>query len=483
MAAKQQLTQEIKLAQRLLPLQLQLVPLLEMNGQELEERIANELEENPALETTTEETAEINKTEDGEEFTESAEDLQQADYGDDDEIPMYSARNRSADDEVFNPGSLAVAEETITDYLMDQVRENDLSELQELIAEYIVGNLDDNGYLTRSPSAIADDITFGSGVEVETDQVQEVLHIVHRLDPPGIAAQNLKECLALQLERLPSRPIVEIARLIIGSYFDEFGKKHYDRICSVLGIGRDRLKDAITLIATLNPKPGSAFTGSQSEIHSQQITPDFVVDDTDGILSLTLTNRIPELVISKSYLQTGELYAKEKPKSGPEREQADDIKGKIDKASTFIKVLRMRQETLFRTMESIMNRQRDFFLTGDPSQLKPMILKDVAGDIGSDVSVVSRATQNKYVSSPWGIFSLKYFFSEGLSVDDGDDVSAYQIQQRIQEAINNEDKNKPLSDDKLCDMLNAEGYNIARRTVAKYRDRLGIPVARLRKEL
>lgn len=484
MASKQSLSQEQKLAQRLSPLQLLLVPLLQMNRGEIEEEVRREMDDNPALEVTEVPPAEqLDKDEDGEVFDETPEQMQDADYKDEDDIPYYRTNisNRSEDDET--PNAVVVAEGSLVDYLMGQMGERELSDRQMLIAEYIVGNIDDNGYLRRTVGAITDDIVFQTGNDVTEKEVEDVLQIVRDLDPAGVGAVDLRDCLLLQLERKKGDEANMLAYQIVDRYFELFIKKHYEKIMSALGIDNAKLKEAVEEIRTLNPKPGNTITGIADESRSQQIIPDFNVDVDGDTINLTLLNNIPDLQISESYSALYNKFSGKKPANRHEEEVQADVKQKYEKASNFIKVLRQRQETLFKTMRAITLRQRDFFLSGDEMQLKPMILKDIADDTGYDVSVISRATMNKYVTTQWGVFPLKFFFTEGLQHESGEEVSSREIQSIIKNVIEAEDKKHPLSDNKLCEILKDKGYEIARRTVAKYRERLSIPVARLRKEI
>lgn len=483
----QGLTQEQKMKQRLTPAQLQLVPIIEMTGAELLDHIDRELEENPALEVKNDvDEQNLGRTEDGETYRESSDEMQRNDYGDEDQAPMYNGSNRSRDDEYYEP--LAVTEETLSDYLMNQVRERDITEKQGMIAEYIVGNLDGDGYLRRSASAIADDITFSIGLEVETSDVKEVLAIVRELDPPGVGATDLNNCILLQLQRFDDSPEKQLAYTIVDKYFNEFSHKHYDKICGALNITPEQLKSAIKVIKSVNPKPGSAYAGSESERRSQQITPDFKIeiDDTDPEhpdLQFTLLNNIPELQVSESYSSLIDKLGQNQNKKLKLNPAQVVVKESYDRAQSFITVLRLRQEKLKLTMEAIMLRQRDFLLTGDERKLKPMVLNDITEITGLDPSVVSRVTSGKYVATPWGVFSLKYFFSEGLMHEDGEEVSTREICSVLKELVEGEDKRHPLSDEKLCLELMERGYKVARRTIAKYRERLKIPVARLRKEM
>lgn len=481
---KQTLTQEQKLTQRLSPLQLQLVPLLQMNSLEIEEKVRSELDDNPALEVNEEITAEnLNKDEDGETFNETAEDIQQADYRDEDDIPYYRTNisNHSADDET--PNAIIISESSLVDYLMEQIHERNLNETQMKIAEYIIGNIDDNGYLSRSLLAITDDLVFQTGIDVPEEEVESILHVVQELDPAGVGALDLQNCLILQLKRKQNNPINKLSCRVIEELFDEFSKKHYDKIMSALNINDETMKEIITDIRTLTPKPGNTITGIADESHAQQIIPDFNVEIDGENIMLTLLNNIPELQIAESYSTIYNNFTKHRPSSRKEIELATAVKLKYEKASDFIKVLRQRQETLFRTMRCITVRQRDFFLSGDESKIRPMILKDIADDTGYDLSVISRATVNKYVTTQWGVFPLKYFFNEGLQHESGEEVSSREILTILKTVINEENKSRPYSDEQLCSIMKKKGYEIARRTIAKYREKLSIPVARLRKEI
>jgi RNA polymerase sigma-54 factor len=471
--------------------------LVEKNSTELAEAVQREIEENPALERKPEEKDnqeddDLKKTQDGETFNETSDEIQSNDYyPESNDRPSYlpSANNYSPDDDFTGP--VVVAEESIDEYLMNQVREQHLSDRQYLIAEYIIGNIDSNGYLRRTPMLIADDITFNAGQEVETHEVEEVLKVVRKLDPPGIAATDLRDCLLLQLERETPNEVNKLAYHLIKDHFDDFVNNHKDKVSAAMGLTEEQMKQAMAKILTLNPKPGSDFTVSVSDSQNQQISPDFVVDltyDDDGkpTLTLTLENNIPELQISESYISTyNELKPKYEGKVLDKRKKDDFVyvRDKYQSAAAFIDLLRRRQETLFRTMRSIMMRQKDYFITGDEAKLHPMVLKNVADDTGYDVSVISRVRNNKYVLTPFGTQPLKFFFSEGMKHSSGTDVSSREIQSVLRDIINDEDKKHPYSDDKLCELLKKKGYEIQRRTVAKYRDKLSIPVARLRKQI
>lgn len=472
------LSQEQKLQQRLTPMQVQFVRMLEMTSPELEEEVRRTVDENPALEVADNDNN-VSIDSDGETFNESAEDMQLADYRSEDDIPTYrlDAHNRSADDVYYEP--LAVSsDDTIIESLSSQLAEMDLTDKQQMIAQYIIGNLDDNGYLTRSLLQMCEDLTFQGGIDVSMPQVKEVFEVVRTLDPAGIGAIDLRDCLLLQLRRRESSPQIILATEIIADYFDLFSKMHYDRLCSILNISRSQLKDAMAEIRTLNPKPGGVITGSIADERSRHIIPEFSVDVDGENITLTLLNNIPELQIEQTFVEDNIDMS---TVSRQEREAQAFIKQKRDEAKGFMQVLKKRQETLYRVMSAIVKIQRDFFLTEDESLIRPMILKDIEALTGYDLSVISRATASKYVATQRGVYPLKLFFNERPK--DDDDTSLHEIQAVLKEIIDNENKHKPLSDEAITAELVGRGYDIARRTVAKYRERLGLPVARLRKTL
>ena len=476
------LSTEQKLQQRLTPLQVQFVKMLEMTGPEVEEEVRRALDDNPALEQCDNEDISQNLTQDSSEtFNESAEDIQLADYRDEDDIPSYrlEAHNHSAEDKYFEP-IVVDSSDTLIEMLNSQLLEYDLNDTQLSIAQYIIGNLDDNGYLTRNLSSIADDLAFNAGLYIELSDVKQVFETIRLLDPAGVGAIDLRDCLLLQLKRKEKSPIVAIATEIIDNYFDLFSKKHYERMCSLLNINADELKDAMAIITSLNPKPVSLATESSSD-RTRHIIPDFSVevDADNNNITLTLLNRIPELQIEATFTEEASVISANSTRI--QREAATFIKQKRDEANGFIKILRMRQETLYRVMEAIVKLQRDFFLSDDESRIRPMILKDISAITGHDLSVISRATAGKYVMTQRGIYPLKLFFNERPKEDD--DTSSHEILAVLKEIISTENKNKPLSDEAITKILTQKGYDIARRTVAKYREKLGLPVARLRKEL
>lgn len=477
------LSTEQKLQQRLTPLQVQFVRMLEMTGPEVEEEVRRALDDNPALEQCDNDERDNNLTEDSSEtFKESAEEVQLADYRDEDDIPSYrlEARNHSADDKYYEPIAVDSSGDSLMESLNNQLMELDITDTQAVIAQYIIGNLDDNGYLTRDIAVIADDLAFNIGINVTPQQVKDVFNLVRRLEPAGVGAVDLRDCLLLQLKRKEQSATTKIAIDIIENYFDLFSKKHYDRMKNLIGINSEQLRDAMTAITSLNPKPGGIMTGGGND-SSRHIIPDFSVeaDPDNGTITLTLLNKIPELQIESTFTEEASELSGTATRS--QREAATFIKQKRDEANGFIKILKLRQETLYRVMEAIVKLQRDFFLTDDESRIRPMILKDIAAITGHDLSVISRATAGKYVTTLRGTYPLKLFFNERPK--DDDDTSSHEILSVIKEIVATENKDKPLSDEAITKILSDKGYDIARRTVAKYREKLGFPVARLRKEL
>lgn len=466
----------------LAPMQLQFVRMLEMNEAEAEDEVKRALDDNPALEaseTTSSDADSAAATEEGERFSESAEQLQLADYRSEDDIPYYrlDISNRSASDPVYEPVAVA-SDESLYEYLMRQLSEDPtVTDRQLEIAQFIAGNIDPNGYMERTVHALVDDMALQAGFETTDDEVRAVLDRVRALEPAGVGAMDLRDSLLLQLRRRKVTPAVELATEVVRDYFDLFSLMHFDRIASLTGTSREQLKEAMDVIRSLNPKPGSLVSGDDDE-RTRHISPDFFVDVEGDRLILSMTGRMPRLQIEKSFLQTTETYRR---KTAAGEAANAFIRQKRDEAQTFIKVLEMRQSTLFRVMSAIMQWQREFFLTDDPLKLRPMVLKDISGVTGDDLSVISRATTGKYVATRQGIYPIKSLFNERRS--EADDASALMVTQRIREIIEAEDKSRPLSDSAITDALRAEGLDIARRTVAKYREREGIPVGRLRKEI
>lgn len=461
-----------------------------MNGPEFEEEIRKAVDEMPALEADSPDRADTIRadapTEDGERFAESERDLQLADYRSEDDVPDYlrhlARRSSQAVAEDYYEPVVAAGADTLSESLLKQISEFDITEDQLLIARQIIGNLDDNGYLARSPQAIADDIALSTGTIFTPQQVRNVWEMIRRMDPPGIAAVDLRDCLLLQLERLPRSAESLTALEIVRDYFDLLAKKHYPKIMAALDIDERMLKDALEVITRLNPKPAGALetTGGGA---ARAVIPDFLVEaNPDGTLTLSMLNRVPELSIAKTFAEDTPL-----PK-GNNREAHSArtfIRQRRDEAQDFIKIVELRQQTLYKVMSAIVQYQRPFFLTEDESEIKPMVLKDLAEATGLDISVISRAAQEKYVTTPRGIYPLKMFFNERRVKDsDGDDDNTtHKILAAIREIINGEDKRKPLSDELITQSLTSHGFDIARRTVAKYREKLGFPVGRLRKQL
>ncbi|HOK38239.1 MAG TPA: RNA polymerase factor sigma-54 [Bacteroidales bacterium] len=479
-----------KLLQKLSPQQIQMIKLLELPTVQLEERIKKELEENPALDEGPDDSEDGNfqdnltNEEEDNSADNSEDEFSIEDYlqDEDDEIPAYKlqANNYSKDDEHKEiPYSAA---KTFHEFLQEQLILKDLTEKEKIIAEYLIGNIDEDGYLRREIENIVDDIAFSANIDATEQEILNVLEIIQELDPPGVGAQNLQECLLIQLERKEEQtPAVENAKRIIVDCFEEFTKKHYHKIKSKCDLEDEDLKEAIDIIIKLNPKPGSSFGEPQTRSFNA-IIPDFILEIENNKVIVSLNSRnTPELRISKMFSQMLEEYSSSKNKNN--KEAIAFIKQKIDSAKWFIDAINQRQNTLLFTMNAIAEFQKEFFLTGDETKLKPMILKDIAEITGLDISTISRVANSKYVATPYGNFPLKYFFSEGMQTETGEEVSTREIKQILKECIEKENKSKPLTDDKLAEILKSKGYIIARRTVAKYREQLGIPVARLRKEL
>lgn len=484
MALKQQLQQ--KLQQKLSPLQMQVIKLTEMPCLELEERIKQELEDNPALEEgidydTNPETSTEELSDDAENITQ--EDITLGDYLSEDDIPDYQLKENNKQSSENREIPFA-ASESLGEYLLDQLNECDFDEENRKCAEYIIGNIDENGYLDRSLNAISDDLIFQQNIDVPPHKLEEILKVVQTFDPPGIGARDLQECLLLQLERRNNTFVNDIAAAIIQKYFTEFSKKHYDKIIKQLNISEDILKEAIQEITTLNPKPGNNW-GYSLEQSMNSIVPDFIVEAHNGELFFSLNNRnIPPLKVSREYSDMLKGYSENKESMTKDTKNAIlFVKQKLDSARWFIEAVRQRQETLQRTMQAIIDMQYNFFLTGDETQLRPMILKDIAERTGYDISTISRVSNSKYVQTNFGVYPLKYFFSESMQTDSGEEISSREVKAILKECIENEDKRKPLTDDYLSEILRDKGYVIARRTVAKYREQMNIPIARLRKEI
>lgn len=484
MALKQQFAQ--KLEQRLSPQQIQLMKLLQVPTMELDQRIKQEIEENPALEEGMDEVdpdsdEETDDFDDSDDFEGDQEDFDLSDYMDDEPDYKTKANNHSKDDEQrVIPLS---GEQSFQERLTEQLHLLDLDDIQFMIADTIIGNLDESGYLNREMEAIVDDLAFSANIITTLEEVEEILELIQDLDPAGVGARDLQECLLIQINRKQDGDITKhTAKVILQDHFEEFTKKHYKQILKKLEISDEDLKEAVDEIIRLNPKPGGSMKESSKSI--QQITPDFMITDFEGKLELTLNGRnAPELRVSKGYENMLRGYSEGAKATKADKEALTFVKQKLEGAKWFIDAIKQRQNTLFYTMSAIMNYQKQYFLTGDETQLKPMILKDIAEIVEMDISTISRVANSKYVQTGYGVFSLKYFFSESLSTDSGEEVSTREVKKILSDAIEAEEKRKPLTDEKLTVLLKEKGYNIARRTIAKYREQLNIPVARLRKEL
>ncbi|HET8837985.1 MAG TPA: RNA polymerase factor sigma-54 [Flavobacteriaceae bacterium] len=480
---KQQLN--FKLSQKLSPQQIQLMKLIQLPTQAFEQRLKQEIEENPALDSgkeTSDEDFEFESNENDEEREIIETDINVDEYLSDDEIPSYrlNANNTSADDE---DKQVPYASGTsFNQYLKTQLRTFRLNEQEWEIAKFLVGSVDESGYIRRSTSEIVDDLAFTQNIYTDEKTVEKIFSMVHDLDPAGVGARSLQECLLIQLKRKEPTESVELAIKIMENAFEQFSKKHYDKLLTKFDISEEQLKKAIEEIAHLNPKPGSAYSTNTHIV--EHVVPDFAIRIKDGELELTLNGRnAPEMHISREYSNMLKGYKEAKEKTKAQREAVLFIKQKLDAAKWFIDAIKQRQQTLFVTMSAIMNHQKEYFLTGDERNLKPMILKDIAEEIDMDVSTVSRVANSKYVETPYGTKLIKDFFSESMKNDQGEDVSTREIKKILELTLEDEDKRKPLTDDKLAVILKKKGYPIARRTIAKYREQLDIPVARLRKEI
>lgn len=479
--ADQRLSIQQRLLQKLSPQQIQVIKLLEIPAIQLEQRIKSELEENPILEMLEE-----NEAEEYDDSDDSASDdeFSLEDYLNDEDIPSYrlSANNYSKDDKLVDmPYSSGLS---FHDSLNEQLGLADLNEEEQLIAEYIIGNIDEDGYLRRDLLSIADDLAFHRNIEVKLKDLERYLKIIQDFDPPGIGARDLQECLLLQLVRKKGTLSTFLATKILQQTFEEFTKKHYDKIIRKFEITEDELKEAIDEILKLNPKPGSSYSNPMSK-SNQVIVPDFLLDNLDGELHLSLNQKnVPDLQLNSTYIDLMKTYSVNK--SGASKDQKDALlfmKQKLDSAKWFIDAIKQRHQTLQVTMTEIIKFQEEFFQEGDETKLKPMILKDIADRTGLDISTISRVSNSKYIQTHFGIYPIKYFFSEGMQTDTGEEVSTREIKMILKECLENEDKRHPVTDEKLALILKEKSYVVARRTVAKYREQLGIPVARMRKEL
>lgn len=475
----------LKLSQKLSPQQIQLMKLIQLPTLAFEQRIKQELEENPALESGKEmepKEDEFDNTQQDDDHDIIETDFDVDEYISDDEIPDYKlySNNYSADDEEKKvPYASGIS---FTEYLNTQLQTFPFTEKEAIIAEFLVGSIDEAGYIRRSTMDLLDDLAFTQNVYTDEAELTKVLQRVQSLDPAGVGARDLQECLSLQLKRKEKTKAVELATQLIDDAFEMFAKKHYQKLMLKFSISEDDLKDAIEEIEHLNPKPGASYSGGTKVV--EHITPDFTIRIKEGELELALNSRnAPMMHVSRDYSNMLKTYKESKEKTANQKQTAFFIKQKLDAAKWFIDAIKQRQETLFVTMSAIMHYQEEYFLSGDERNLKPMILKDIAEEIGMDISTVSRVASSKYVDTPYGTKLIKSFFSESMKNDKGEDVSTKEIKKILETTISNENKKKPFTDAKLASLLKEKGYPIARRTVAKYREQLDLPVARLRKEI
>ena len=470
---KQELS--LKQVQRLSPLQIQTIKLIELPVQELEQRIRKELEENPVLDDS----APAEK-EDGDDEQQPQE-VSLSELKDDDAIPDYKLRvNNYGKDERPQYNTFSV-KESFTQSLMEQLGFRNLSEHEHDVAAFIIGSLDDDGYLRRDIESLVDDLAFRMNITTDEEEVERMLKLIQKFEPSGVGARDLRECLLIQLRALKQSDDVVNAERILTDWFREFTNKHFQKIMTKLGMSENEMKAAMARILKLNPSPGGQIDDSYND-RAQQIVPDFILDMDNGELNLSMPRfSIPEIRINRKYaeLLMDAANSSEKQK----KEAAAFVKQKMDSAKWFVEALKQRHNTLLSTMQAIVDYQHDYFMTGDEANLRPMVLKDIAAITGFDISTISRVVNSKYIETHFGIFPLKYFFSEGLENKDGEEVSTRELKKVLQECVENEDKHKPLTDDQLVTLMNEKGYKVARRTIAKYRDQLGIPKARMRKEL
>ena len=463
---------ELKQSQKLSPLQIQTIKLIELPVQELEQRIRKELEENPVLD---EDLPKENEED------EQPREVSLSEYKEDDSIPSYRLKSDNYSKDERPQYSTFSVKESFTQSLLEQLGYRTLTEHQYHVAAFIIGSLDEDGYLRRSVESIVDDLSFRANIQTDEQEVEQMLKIIQEFEPAGVGARDLRECLLLQIRLLKKTPAVENAQKILESYFTEFTNKHFQKIMSRMGIDEGQMKEAMAKILKLNPSPGGQIDDSYND-QAQQIVPDFTLDYKDGELILSMPRfSIPELRVKRKYadilLEAANSSEREK------KEAATFVKKKLDSAKWFIEAIKQRHNTLYSTMQAIIDYQHDYFIDGDETHLKPMVLKDIAEKTGFDISTISRVVNSKYIETHFGIYSLKYFFSEGLENQDGEEVSTRELKKALQECVDGEDKRKPLTDDQLVECLSDKGYKVARRTIAKYRDQLGIPKARLRREL
>ncbi len=477
-----------KLLQKLSPQQIQMIKLLEVPAMQLEQRIKKELEENPALEEGPDEDDVQGEEEEEVDFEQEERDQEEFaldDYLNDEDIPDYRLQvNNTSKDEDRRDEIPYASGSSFHENLTVQFNLRSDTEREDILGEYIIGNIDDDGYLRREVENMVDDLAFLQNITTDADELNAILKIIQDLDPAGVGARDLRECLLLQLERKDqSVRNVSLAKTVISDYFEEFSRRHYEKIMSKMMISEEDMKGIVDEVLKLNPKPGGTVSDPYSK-SAQHIIPDFILEQSDIGLELSLNNRnIPELKISRGYSEMLESYSRDKAAGKQNRDAIMFVKQKLDSAKWFIDAIRQRQNTLLLTMNAILEYQKEYFLEGDDTRLRPMILKDVAEMTGLDISTISRVANSKYIQTHFGIYPLKFFFSEGMQTDSGDEVSTREIKRILRECLSNEDKRRPLTDEKLTEILQEKGYQIARRTVAKYREQLNIPVARMRKEI
>ena len=482
---------QFKLSQKLSPQQIQLMKLIQLPTLAFEQRLLEEMNENPALETgqDEEEVFEKDEFDNNDEYDDyegseniDAEDINVDEYLSNDEIPDYKTQTSNYSDDDDDRESPLVQNVSFHQDLINQLNTFILNESDREIAEFLVGSIDDMGYIRRTVQDIVDDMAFTQGIYTDEKHVERMLHVIHELEPSGVGARDLQECLLLQLKHKTPTGSIDLAIDIVANQFDAFTKKHYDKLLQKYAISNEQLKNGIHEIEKLNPKPGGSFTGNNKI--TENIVPDFAIRIIDGELELTLNGRnAPSLHVSKDYQEMMQTYKDSRDKSNSQKDAVQFIKQKLDSAKWFIDAIKQRQETLFVTMNAIMHFQEEFFLDGEETSMKPMILKDIADMVGLDISTVSRVANSKYVDTPYGTKLIKEFFSEAMKNDQGEDVSTLEIKKILQDTIESEDKNKPLPDEQLAEILKEKGYPIARRTIAKYREQLDIPVARMRKKI
>jgi RNA polymerase sigma-54 factor len=480
---------QFKLSQKLSPQQIQLMKLIQLSTLAFEQRLTEEMNENPALETGNEEEVYEDEFDNNDEFddfgdneTIEADDINVDEYLSDDDVPDYKTQTSNYSDDDESRESPLASNISFHQDLINQLNTFILSDQDRAIAEFLVGSIDDMGYIRRSVQDIVDDMAFTQGLYTDEATTEKVLHVIHQLEPAGVGARDLQECLWLQLKHKTPTEYVDLAIDIIENQFEAFSKKHYDKLQQKYNVTIEQLKKGIQEIEKLNPKPGGAFTGNNKV--TENIVPDFAIRIVDGELELTLNGRnAPTLHVSKDYQDMMQTYKESRDKSNSQKDAVQFIKQKLDSAKWFIDAIKQRQETLFVTMNAIMHFQEEYFLDGEETSLKPMILKDIADMVGLDISTVSRVANSKYVDTPYGTKLIKEFFSEAMKNDQGEDVSTLEIKKILQDIIDSENKKKPYPDDKLAELLGEKGYPIARRTIAKYREQLDIPVARMRKKI